>query len=70
MRVPRAVIADRCTLEGATGSIHLDGDYTGRVGASKLVGGATKNGTAAMTCVGSYNGSNQALGADCLVPGP
>jgi len=59
------VLIDRSTFEGSTTSIYNDTGFTLKIGASKLVGGATVGG-GTYICVGVYDGDTYtALSATC-----
>ena len=56
---------DRSTFKGSNHSISSSGNYTLKIGLSKLDGAASGGGT--WQCVGCFNGSYAALGPDCQV---
>lgn len=63
------LLVDRSTFEGTSAGDGISMGFTNgsnvtlRIGASKIVGSITNNGT--LTCTGSYNGNYAAVGTNC-----
>jgi len=59
------VKVDNSVLSGATNSVRNDAEFTTRIGASKLEGGAVSSNNGVLECAASYDGTNTRLGALC-----
>ena len=59
------VTIDNSTLTGSTNTIRNDTEFTTRVGATRLSGGAVLPNGGTLSCSASYDGNNKRLGALC-----
>jgi hypothetical protein len=59
------VTVNNSQITGSTNTIRNDSEFTTRIGASKLDGGAVNANGGTLTCVFTYNASYVALNATC-----